>query len=147
MRFTLIAVGKLKNPHWRALADDYSTRITRQARLDIIEIRDATPHREGERLIAALDKLQPGHCYALSEEGPTLSSATLASTLGQHPSSSFAFIIGGAHGLDPAVKEHPGTHLLSLSPMTFPHEMARVLLLEQLYRALSILSGSGYHHA
>lgn len=144
MRLSVIAVGKLKNPHWRALAEDYTTRIARQAKLDIVEIRDADPAKEGERLLAALESTKANPVFILSEEGAGMTSQALAGKLAEDPGGNFAFVIGGAYGLTEAIKA--AGRLVSLSNMTFPHEMARVVLLEQLYRALSINAGSGYHH-
>lgn len=144
MRLSLIAVGKLKNTSWRALAEDYAKRIRRQARLDIVEVRDADPEREGERLLAALETARASYVFVLSEEGSSMPSRELAGELAKDPGAGYVFVIGGAYGLSDEVKA--AGKLLRLSVMTFPHEMARVVLLEQLYRALSINAGSGYHH-
>jgi 23S rRNA (pseudouridine1915-N3)-methyltransferase len=146
MRLHLLAVGKLKEPSWRERAEEYAKRLKPYATLDITEIRDADAEREGERLLKALDK-DRSRVFALAEEGKCRPSAALAQSLDelrQH-SQDATFIIGGAYGLSPAVKARADA-LLSLSPMTFTHEMARVVLLEQLYRAFTILAGTGYHH-
>jgi 23S rRNA (pseudouridine1915-N3)-methyltransferase len=82
----------------------------------------------------------------LSEEGVTYDSVAFADQLRGSGSERLAFVIGGADGVDPALKAR-ASWLLSLSPMTFPHEMARLLLVEQLYRATSILQGGPYHKA
>lgn len=144
MRITLLAVGKLKVPEWRRLAASYTERITRQAKLELIELRDADRARESERLLASLEKLAPDACFLLAEEGRALTSRQLAGQFEATAGGHLAFVIGGAYGMSPELKQKG--RLLSLSPMTFPHEMARVILLEQMYRALSILAGSGYHH-
>ena len=81
---------------------------------------------------------------ALSEEGKTYTSEKFADFLGGARSHQFLFFIGSADGLSPEIKKK-AKHKLSLSPMTFPHEMARLLLLEQLYRAKTILQGGKYH--
>ncbi len=144
MRLSVIAVGKLKNTHWRALAEDYAVRIRRQAKLEVVEVRDADPAKEGERLRAALETAKPDRVFILSEEGAGMTSRQLATSLDEDPGGSYAFVIGGAYGLSDEVKV--AGRLFSLSAMTYTHEMARVVLLEQLYRALSINAGSGYHH-
>jgi 23S rRNA (pseudouridine1915-N3)-methyltransferase len=143
--FTLVCVGRLKNRHLAALVDDYAARLRRSGSLELVELRDATVEREGERIREALAKRKPARVFALAEEGRTTSSATLAAKLDALEGRPAAFVIGGAYGLSPAVKK-AADELLSLSPLTFPHEIARLLLCEQLYRAVSILSGSGYHH-
>jgi len=80
----------------------------------------------------------------LTEEGQTLDSVALAQRLEGSGSERLAFVIGGAEGIDPALKARASWRL-SLSPMTFPHELARLLLLEQLYRAMTIQQGGPYH--
>lgn len=144
MQITLLAVGKLKNAHWKALANDYMTRINRQDRINVSEIKDSDPIKEGERFKESLNKMGKGLTFVLSEEGKTLSSKKLADRFDQNLGAPICFIIGGPYGLSSEIKT--AGELISLSPMTFTHEMARVVLLEQIYRALSINSGSGYHH-
>ena len=101
---------------------------------------------EGERLLAAL---KPGEkVIALDELGRTLGSTAFAKQLGawqDQGARQVAFLIGGGYGLSDAVRERADL-ILSLSAMTFPHQLVRILLMEQIYRANSILHGSGYHH-
>ncbi|MGE9292234.1 MAG: 23S rRNA (pseudouridine(1915)-N(3))-methyltransferase RlmH [Puniceicoccales bacterium] len=146
MRIRLLVVGKMKEPSWRERAEEYAKRLRPYATLEITEIRDSDPEREGERLLKALEK-ERGRVFALAEEGKCRPSSALADALDELRTNSqdAAFIVGGPYGLSAEVKARADT-LLSLSPMTFTHEMARVILLEQLYRAFSILHGSGYHH-
>ena len=139
----VLAVGKLKDRRLIALADDYRRRLRPLTTLREVELRDQDPGREGRQM---LDQLAPpgGHerVIALDERGDQLTSRDLARILGDH--GSIAFLIGGADGLSPAVRDR-ADQLLSLSRLTFPHELARVLLLEQIYRGFSILRGSPYH--
>ncbi|MBC2596229.1 23S rRNA (pseudouridine(1915)-N(3))-methyltransferase RlmH [Ruficoccus amylovorans] len=146
MRVNLLVVGKLKEPSWRERAEEYAKRLRPYVTLDITELRDADATREGERILKALEKGH-GQVFALAEEGKCRPSAALAQTLGElrDGGQDATFIIGGAYGLSDAVKARADA-LLSLSPMTFTHEMARVVLLEQIYRAFTILAGTGYHH-
>ncbi|WP_309398096.1 23S rRNA (pseudouridine(1915)-N(3))-methyltransferase RlmH [Cerasicoccus maritimus] len=144
-RLTLLAVGKLKNTHLRALCDDFATRLRRQGKVEIIELKDADPDAEGERFLTALDSRREATVWVLSEEGKTMSSSDLAGHIQRQLGAELVFIIGGPYGLSDAIKRR-ADHLFSLSPMTFTHEMARYLLLEQLYRGASINSGSKYHH-
>ena len=112
--------------------------------LEIIEIRDSTPAKEAEAIRASLRP--DDHLIALMEEGTPLGSEPFARRLDQLGNQRLAFVIGGADGLTDALKASARWQL-SLSPMTFPHELARLLLVEQLFRAQAILQGSPYHRA
>ena len=112
--------------------------------LEIIEIRDSTPAKEAEAIRASLRP--DDHLIALMEEGKPLGSEPFARRLDQLGNQRLAFVIGGADGLTDALKASARWQL-SLSPMTFPHELARLMLIEQLFRAQAILQGSPYHRA
>jgi len=144
-RYTIIAIGKMKNRSLAALCDDFSKRLKRQGNFELIELKDGDVESEGQRILEALDKRRDARIYAMAEEGKTRRSAALARELFQLQGQPAIFIIGGAYGLSPAVKARADV-LLALSPLTFTHEIARMLLCEQLYRAVSINSGSKYHH-
>ncbi|MGE9296810.1 MAG: 23S rRNA (pseudouridine(1915)-N(3))-methyltransferase RlmH [Puniceicoccales bacterium] len=144
-RFTLLVVGKLKNAHLRKLCEDYAGRLSRQGRLDVIELRDSDTETEGARLSEAIDGRANAVTWVLSEEGKAMRSADLATRIHDRQGGEMTFVIGGPYGLSNPVKQR-ADQLFSLSPMTFTHEMARFLLLEQLYRAVSINAGSKYHH-
>ncbi len=146
MRIRLIAVGKVKEPSWKERAEAYAKRLKPFAGLGVVEVRDADAEREGERILKSLEK-ERGRVFAMAEEGRGLTSEQFAERLGglRDTGQDAVFIIGGAYGLSDALKAR-ADELLALSPMTFTHEMARVVLLEQLYRGFSILQGTGYHH-
>ncbi len=144
-RLTLIAVGRLKNQHLRALCDDYSGRLRRMGRFDTVELKDSDVEAEGSRILTAFDNRAGAESWALAEEGKTMTSTALAQRIQERQGAELVLIIGGPYGLSPSVKQR-ANRLFSLSPMTFTHEMARYLLLEQLYRAASINTGSKYHH-
>lgn len=112
--------------------------------LEIVEIRDSTPAKEAEAIRASLRP--DDHLIALMEEGTPLASEPFARRLDQLGNQRLAFVIGGADGLTDALKASARWQL-SLSPMTFPHELARLMLIEQLFRAQAILQGSPYHRA
>jgi 23S rRNA (pseudouridine1915-N3)-methyltransferase len=112
--------------------------------LEVVELRDGGMAREAEAISAALRPDE--RLVVLTEEGQTFPSTAFAQKLDGSGSERLAFVIGGADGIDPALKARASWRL-SLSPMTFPHELARLLLLEQLYRALSIQQGGPYHRA
>ncbi len=112
--------------------------------LTITELRDSTPDKEAEAIRQALrpDELP----VVLMEQGSTLDSVRFSEQLSTYGSQRLAFVIGGADGITAELKA-TAAWKLSLSPMTFPHELARLLLLEQLFRAQSIRAGSPYHRA
>jgi 23S rRNA (pseudouridine1915-N3)-methyltransferase len=144
-RYTIIAVGKMKNRSLGALCDDFSKRLRRQGNFELIELKDGDVESEGQRILEALIKRSDARIYAMAEEGRTLTSQKLASELCALQGSPAVFIVGGAYGLSEAVKQRADA-LFALSPLTFTHEIARMLLCEQLYRAVSIQNGSKYHH-
>lgn len=149
---TVVAVGKLREPHWQAAQDEYARRLGRYTNFALVEVRDAARSlpevtaraREGEQLLAAAPR---GARLILMTAGgrqpssPELS-AWLSAQLEQY--GQLAFLIGGPGGFDPAVAA-AAQERLALSRLTFPHELARVVLLEQLYRAFTILHGEPYH--
>lgn len=145
-RFTLFVVGRLKNKALVQLCDDFSQRLRRQGSLEIIEFKDGDLTSESERLRTALKAKRDHEVFVLAEEGQTFSSSQFAEKLQLSRGKPLLFIIGGAYGMDSALKQM-ANQLFALSPMTFTHEMARFILLEQLYRAVSIVQGGKYHHA
>ena len=140
-RCRIIAVGKVRK---RWVQEGVELYLKRLPGLGITELRDSTRDREAEAIRQALrpDELP----VMLMEQGVALSSIDFAERLKGLGSERLAFVIGGADGLSDALKTSARWQL-SLSPLTFPHELARLLLLEQLYRARSILQGSPYHRA
>ncbi|MDZ7272171.1 MAG: 23S rRNA (pseudouridine(1915)-N(3))-methyltransferase RlmH [candidate division KSB1 bacterium] len=149
MRLKLIVVGVPKNSHIRALAQDYLERLGRYATTQVVYVKDQPGAHAAARLEERLlERLGP-HEYlvALDAGGRMLSSPELAAFLGTHATTgvrTLTFLIGGPVGLGERVKKRADL-VLSLSPMTFPHELCLVLLLEQLYRGMSILRGEPYH--
>ena len=109
-----------------------------------MELKDSTPAKEAEAIRAARKPAE--RLVLLSEEGRQLSSVGLAELLGSWASERLALVIGGADGHDPTLKQQADV-LLSLSELTFPHELARLMLVEQLYRASTILQGGPYHRS
>jgi len=148
MRLHFIWVGKTKDRNWRALQDEYLQRLSHFVKCSVTEIKDKAVHEsveaEGERI---LDKVnQSAFVCALDVKGRSIGSRKLASKIADWQVRSvkeIAFVIGGAEGLSPAVVER-ADFSLSLSFLTFTHEMARVILLEQLYRSFTIIKGYPY---
>ncbi len=150
MRFRLLAIGRLSPGPIKALEAFYAGRITPPAAIVEREVRARQPPpvlraREGALILAAVPAGAP--LAALDERGLSLSSRGFAERIAGWRArglAELAFAIGGADGLDPAVLDR-AEMVLSLGPMTWPHRLARVLLLEQLYRAQQILAGHPYH--
>ncbi|MBP6004243.1 MAG: 23S rRNA (pseudouridine(1915)-N(3))-methyltransferase RlmH [Pyrinomonadaceae bacterium] len=148
MKFRFIWVGKTKDKNWRALQDEYLQRLSHFVRCEIVELRDAAPH-EGKEVEGKLilDKLnQTPFICLLDVAGKSMSSHQLSQTVDNWQNRGFkevTFIIGGADGVSADVAQKADI-VLSLSILTFTHEMARVLMLEQLYRAFTIIKGFPY---
>jgi len=140
-RCRILAVGKVRRS-W--IQDGIELYRKRLPGLEIIEIRDSTPDKEAESIRASLRPNE--HVIALMEEGDAVGSIPFARRLDQLGNQRLAFVIGGADGLTNELKGRAHWQL-SLSPMTFPHELARLMLIEQLFRAQAILQGSPYHRA
>lgn len=155
---TVICEGKLKEKYLRDALDEYKKRLSAYCKLNIIELQ---PHRipdnpsdseianalelEGKEI---LSKIPNGaKVYSMCIEGKQLSSEELSYQIddsGINGYNNITFIIGGSYGLSDAVKK--ATHFrLSMSKMTFPHQLARVMLLEQIYRSFQISTGGKYH--
>jgi 23S rRNA (pseudouridine1915-N3)-methyltransferase len=138
-RIRILAVGKVRRG-W--LSEGVDVYLRRLPGLEVVELRDAGMAREAEAIRSA--RRPEERLVALTEEGRSYGSVALARALEGSGSERLAFVIGGADGLDPAIKAEASWQL-SLSALTFPHELARLLLLEQLYRALTIQQGGPYH--
>lgn len=158
MNINIICIGKLKEKYWKDAIEEYSKRISRFAKLQVIELKETrisdnpsqaeeekVKESEGEEI---LKKIKPGdYCITLEILGKQLDSVQLADkvkTLGVEGKSTIDFVIGGSLGLSPAVSKR-ADFKLSFSKMTFPHQMMRVILLEQVYRAFKINNNETYH--
>ncbi len=155
MRIKVVTVGKTRTGYWRQAAEDYAARVARYVKLEQRFAREARlDSLKNEALVKQAEAVElrkhiadGEFLIALDPQGKQLSSERLAEFFRQqtlHNSNRFCFAIGGSLGLA-ADLLGSAKLVLSLSPMTFPHEMARVVLLEQLYRALTIMNGEQYH--
>ena len=140
-RCRIIAVGKVRKG-W--VQEGVALYIKRLQGLQVVELKDSTPEKEAEAIRSTLRADE--WPVMLMEQGTPLASIPFAQRLERLGNERLAFVIGGADGLTDELKA-AARWQLSLSPMTFPHELARLLLLEQLYRAQAILQGSPYHRA
>ena len=154
MKLHVAAVGRLRKGPELELFSDYRTRIAKSGKplglgpLEVSEV-DGRKAQGPPAEAAALEPLIPQSAYvvALDERGSTLSSPQLADLLSRQRDSgqpSMAFVIGGADGLDPAFRDRADMRL-SFGAMVWPHMLVRVMLAEQLYRAVSIVAGTPYH--
>lgn len=148
MKFRFVWIGKTRDKNYRALQDEYMQRLSHFVKCEVVEIKDSAPHDtkeiEGNRIIEKLNQ-SPFVCL-LDVTGRSLSSAELAKEVEKWQNMSLkevTLVIGGADGVSPEVARQAKDRL-SLSFLTFTHEMARVVLLEQLYRAYTILKGYPY---
>ncbi len=138
----LLSIGKIKNQHILSMVREYDKRLSRDVRIDHIILKDSDQKNECEKILQHI-KGSPGQMIALSEDGVGFSSRDLAKYL-QETGGVVTFIIGGPNGLNDRVK-HKVNRILSLSKMTLTHELAQLILMEQIYRAYSILKGNKYH--
>ncbi|MDO4522850.1 MAG: 23S rRNA (pseudouridine(1915)-N(3))-methyltransferase RlmH [Eubacteriales bacterium] len=158
MRITIVCVGKIKEKYFADAIAEYRKRLTRYCKLDIIELADEkTPdgaslaqeqqikEKEGERILRSIR--DTSFVVALAIEGKKKTSEKLAAFIEQKGisgESDLTFVIGGSLGLDTRVL-HRADELLSFSDMTFPHQLMRVVLLEQIYRSFRIIHHEPYH--
>ena len=148
MKFRFVWIGKTKDKNYRALQDEYLQRLSHFVKCDVIEIRDSAPHEtkeiEGKRILEKLN--HTSFVCLLDVTGRGLSSPELAKEVEKWQNTGMkevTFVIGGADGVSAEVAGRAEI-MLSLSFLTFTHEMARVVLLEQLYRAYTIIKGFPY---
>ena len=158
MKITIITVGKVKESYFRGAIEEYSKRLSKYCKLDIVEVADEkTPdkaseteeqqikEKEAERIMKYVR--EDAYVIALAIEGKQLDSVELSEKiekLGIQGKSHVQFIIGGSLGLHHTVLSR-ADYKLSFSKMTFPHQLMRVILLEQIYRAYRIMNHEPYH--
>ena len=158
MKITILCVGKIKEKFYRDAVAEYEKRLRRYCKLSIVEVADEkteenasqtqidmVKEKEGQRLLAAIK--DDGYCICLAIDGRMLDSVALSQKierLGIEGKSNIYFVIGGSLGLSDAVLRR-ADYKLSFSKMTFPHQLMRVILLEQVYRSYRIMNHEPYH--
>lgn len=158
MNIKIICIGKLKEKYWTEAVAEYVKRISRFARIEIIELKEtrisdrpseaeeeSVKKSEGTEILKKIKK--DDYCITLEIKGKELSSEQLAKQLDRlalDGKSNISFVIGGSRGLSQEVSAR-ADFKLSFSPMTFPHQMMRVILLEQIYRCFKINNNETYH--
>lgn len=158
IRITVIAVGRLQEDYWKKAAAEYEKRLQAYCKLRVVEVpderaperasaaeREAILQKEGGRVLRAADSSAP--LWALAIDGERMSSERFSGAIGDfavHGGSHIQFVIGGSLGLSPEVLSGAARRI-SFSDMTFPHQLMRVILLEQIYRGFRIVRGEPYH--
>lgn len=136
----IIAVGRCKSSACNDLAKDYLSRLKHYTKIDVLELKDSNIEKEGKDI---LGKISNEYVFVLSEEGKEYNSIEFSKTI-KNINKNIVFVIGGPSGLSLEVKKQADT-LFSLSKLTFTHEFARTILLEQIYRAYTIINNEKYH--
>ncbi|WP_414052069.1 23S rRNA (pseudouridine(1915)-N(3))-methyltransferase RlmH [Macrococcus animalis] len=158
MKITIITVGKLKEKYWKMAVDEYVKRLGAYSKIELIEVADEkdsdnmsekdieiAKEKEAQRILSRVK--YDSYVYTLEILGKQLDSVELSKNIEQKMNtgkSDLTFIIGGSNGLHKSVMER-SNFAISFSKMTFPHQMMKVILLEQVYRAFRIMKGQSYH--
>lgn len=157
MKVTLLVVGKTTDPHFVALIDDYKRRLTHYLPFEMVvipELKNAKnlteeqqKQQEGELILKAVGKGATAHVVLLDEHGCEYRSVAFADYLQKRMSAGqdIIFVVGGPYGFSPEVYARANAKI-SLSQMTFSHQMVRLFFVEQIYRAMTILRSEPYHH-
>ncbi|MCK9378574.1 MAG: 23S rRNA (pseudouridine(1915)-N(3))-methyltransferase RlmH [Candidatus Moranbacteria bacterium] len=153
-KITILSVGKIKEKYFQEACQEYLKRISPYVRVEMEEVgaesffgegdKEKAKEKEGERILKFLDRNDDCQIFLLEENGKEMDSVVFSQKL-EKIQQSIIFVIAGALGFSDAVKKR-GFEKLSLSQMTFPHELARLVLLEQVYRAATICNGKKYHY-
>lgn len=140
----IICVGKIKENYLRDMINDYAKRISKYHKIEIIELTDSNINKEKEELLRVINTKD--YNIVMDIDGNNLSSKEFAEKIDKTflINSNITFIIGGSDGISPEIKEL-ANYRLSFSKLTFPHQLFRGILLEQIYRAFKILNNESYH--
>ena len=156
MKINIIAVGKIKEKYLKDAIDEYKKRLSKFCTLNIIEVNESVAKVENDANIkksledeaqSIISKLKNEYVIALDIEGKEYSTVEISEKIKEitlKGASEISFIIGGSYGLDNSIKKRADLRL-SFSRLTFPHQLFRVILLEQIYRAFKIINNEPYH--
>ncbi len=156
LKITILAVGKIKEKNYAELMAEYLKRLSVDAVVEMVEMK-SEPFRsqsdyekvkkaEGRRIIDFLEKRPASKIFILDERGKEFTSEEFAGLLEREQQAEIVFVIGGSLGLSDEILNYPKAQKMALSKMTFLHEMIRVILLEQIYRAVAIMKNKRYHY-
>ena len=140
----LVAVGRMRDRLFESRCQEFLTRLNAYGRCEVVVLPDSNVANEGKAMLRELDREKGALVIALTEEGREFSTKEFSEYL-EKVDRRIVFIIGGPFGIADEVKKRADM-LMAMSKMTFTHEMARMIFLEQLYRALNLLNGGAYHH-
>lgn len=144
----IITVGKIKEKYFIDAIEEYKKRITKYSKLEIIELSDLnfdiekTLYEEGKNILSKIN--EKDFVITMEIEGKKMDSIELSSFIDKNISRNITFVIGGSYGLSKEVKER-SDYKLSFSDLTFPHQLFRIILLEQIYRSFRIINNESYH--
>ena len=144
----IITVGKIKEKYFIDAIEEYKKRITKYSKLEIIELSDLnydkekTLFEEGKNILSKIN--EKDFVITMEIEGKKMDSIELSSFIDKNFSRNITFVIGGSYGLSKEVKER-SDYKLSFSDLTFPHQLFRIILLEQIYRSFRIINNESYH--
>ena len=139
----LIVVGRVKDVHYQAKINEFMQRLNAFGKVEIVELKDDTVEKESAVILKALEN-ERGWVVIMDERGENITSVELADKINKCDRK-IVLVIGGAFGFTDEVRKR-ADYLLALSKFTVTHEMARLILTEQLYRACTIIAGKKYHH-
>jgi 23S rRNA (pseudouridine1915-N3)-methyltransferase len=156
LNIVIVAVGKIKESFYRDAFNEYLKRLSPYARIKVEELK-AEPFKsdgdkpkckelEAERILKLLDNYAESEIFILDERGEEFTSVELSAVFKKHQSRKIVFVVGGTLGLAEEILKNKKYHFLSLSKMTLPHELVRVVLGEQIYRVVCISLGKDYHY-
>jgi len=152
LEIKILVFGKLKEEYWQSAANEYLKRLKPYARIKVEELKpvsfskfnkETAKKEEGEKLLKHLSPQDKGKIFLLTESGQSFDSLNFSRKILKERES-ICFVIGGALGFSQDILNN--YQQISLSPLTFTHEMARVILLEQIYRGISLIKGKNYHY-
>lgn len=156
LKITILAVGKIKDDNFKKLFNEYIKRISPYAVLNVEELtpepffdnsnKEKIKQKEGEKIIKYLERFPQSKIFILDERGREFNSINFSNLLFESELESIIFVIGGTLGLDKNILDYKNATKISLSQMTFPHELVRVILSEQIYRAIAINKNKSYHY-
>lgn len=144
----IICVGKLKEKYFKSAIEEYEKRLSKYTKLEIIELPDynydvkKVIYEEGRNILSKINERD--YVVTMEIEGKELSSVELSNFISKNITENIVFVIGGSYGLSEEVKNR-SNYALSFSKLTFPHQLFRILLLEQIYRSFKIIKGESYH--
>lgn len=156
LKITILAVGKIKNKNFKGAFEEYLKMISPYASIKVEELvpesfydnsdKEKIKEKEGLKIIKYLDKFSQAKIIMLDERGKEFLSEEFSEFIFNNAFEHLIFVVGGTLGMSKEVLTYKNATKLSLSQMTFPHEMVRVILIEQIYRAIAISKNKSYHY-